>query len=220
MPPKWQALIDSMTNVQRLVHLAMRYDMVQEEAIRAEILKARKREYEATLTEMAADVGCDSRRAMLSQGDLLTELNEASKADGQSMANTYNYDLGVAIIAISTETPTANRNTYAKRLQTWEGNRAKWKNPQVALSTSLSARTQAQRDFARFNPGLADGEAVLIGPDPAAEPICQGWLNRGKVPAEVARRNPSPFHLGCPHFWEFALPKAEVGDCRDMWLGG
>lgn len=217
MARDWSALVDGMTDVQKLVHLVMRYDAVNEEAVRAQLLKARRKEYEATLTEMAAAAGCDNR-AILGEGDILSELNDLSSADAKSIANTYNYEVGIAIIAIATETPTANRNTYAKRLRTWEENRGKHKDAQIAMNTNLTARTLAQRDFARFNRN-ATGQAELRG-GPAAEPICQGWLNRGRVPLQTAINNPSPFHMNCPHYWHF-LPAEQLSDdeCADLWMG-
>lgn len=217
MPRNWADLVGQMTDVQKLVHLAMRQDVIDEDAIRSELVKARRREYETTLTELAQKAGCN-RTALVSEGETLSEFNELSKQDATSIVNTYNYDLGVAIIAISTETPTANRNTYAKRLRTWDNNRATWKNNQIAVNTNLTARSMAQRDFAQFNT-VTEGEAFLAGPDPAAEPICQGWINRGKVPTRIAIENPSPFHINCPHVWEMIPVKLGKGECDELWMG-
>ena len=221
MPRNWQALTqgEGFSNVMRLVHLAMRQDNIDQDAIRSALVKARRVEYEATLSKMAAEIGCD-RSALVSEGDTLNELNQLSTVDAQSMINTYNYDLAVAIITIRTETPTANRHVYAKRLATWDSNRSEWKNKQVAMNTVLTSRSMAQRDFMRLNTNL-EGKARLIGPDPAAEPICQGWLNRGLVPADVAADNPSPFHPNCPHSWEFSLGWIDDRDkdCEGLWMG-
>lgn len=218
MPRDWQALTNSegFSDVMKLVHLAARQDMVDQEAIRAQLVKARRREYETTITELAQSLGCD-KQSIVREGEILNELNELSANDARSMVNTYNYDLAVAIIAIRTETPSANRNTYAARLRTWDANRAEWKNKQVAENTVLTARSLAQRDFARFN--NIEGKAQLVGPNPAAEPICQGWLNRGMVPIQVAINNPAPYHLNCPHSWQMIPIKATKEECQDLWTG-
>lgn len=218
MPRDWRELInsDGFSDTQRLVHLAMRLDSVDQESIRGQLVKARRREYETTITDMARSVGCD-KQSIVREGEILNELNELSANDAQSMVNTYNYDLAVAIIAIRTELPTANRNTYAARLRTWDANRSEWKNKQVAVNTVLTARSLAQRDFMRFND--IGGQAQLRGPAPAAEPICQGWLNRGLVDVQVAIDNPSPYHLNCLHVWEMELDQLDRGRCRDLWTG-
>jgi hypothetical protein len=220
MPRNWQAVVrsDEFTNVMRLVHLAMRQTEEQQESIRAALLKQRRREYEATLTEMARAAGCTGRRGRLDSGPILSELNEESKRDAESIVNTYNFDLGVAIQAVHTETPTANRFTYAKRLGDWERTRSKWKDPQVSMNTALTARSKAQEDFARFNPEALEGTAILM-PRTAAEPICAGFVARGEVPGRVAIANPSPWHPNCPHVWIHQPAKIPREDCADLWLG-
>ena len=219
MPRNWQSVVtgDNFSDVMKLVHLVFRQTTDNEEAIRAELVKARRREYEDTITALAAEAGCRDQRGRLTAGDELTELNELSRTDAESMVNTYNFDLAVAIMAIRTETPTANRHTMAKRLGTWETNRAKWKDAQVSLHTHLTARSAAQKAFMQNN-GI-DGAARLVGPNPAQEEICQGWLNRGEVPAQVAQANPSPYHPNCPHLWEYSIDKSTVDDCDTLWTG-
>ena len=216
-PRDWQSLVDGeFTDVQKLVHLVFRQTTDNEQAIRAELVRARRREYEDTLTAMLADSGCGGR-GRLAEGPILSDLNEMSRTDAVSIVNTYNYDMAIALMAIRQENPRANRGLYAKRLDQWESKRAEWKNAQIALNVHLTARSRAQADFMRNN-GL-DGRARLQGPDPAAEPLCQGWLNRGWVKSEVANSNPSPFHPGCPHAWHHEIDKASVGDCEDLWTG-
>ena len=151
MPRDWQSVVDGMTNVQKLVHLAMRLDPVDEDRIRAGLLKARRRAYEDELTIQARRVGCAGRSGRLRNGPILSQLNEMCLRDAASIASTYNYDLAAAIINVSNEVPTANRHVYAKRLREWEGKRAGWKNQQIALYTENSARTLAQQHFFQHN---------------------------------------------------------------------
>ena len=91
MPLNWQSLTSEMTDVQRLVHLAMRFDSVDEEQWRGEILRMRRNAYDAELGVQAAAVGCAGRRGNLGNGDILSGLNSQSLTDAQSIANTYNY---------------------------------------------------------------------------------------------------------------------------------
>ncbi len=224
MPRDWQAIVqqNSFTPVMRLVHLAFRQTVDHEAAIRAALLRSRRTTYEDELNRLAKQIGCN-KKARLTTGPELTALNEASTTDAESMVNTYNYDLAIAIQVIKQENPKSNRATYASRLREWDGKRAEWKNAQVAMWSTLTAVSAAQDAFLQLNTNVT-GSAKLGGPNPAAEPICQGWLNRGTVSLEVARNDPSPFHAGCPHPWVLTLNRAEGEEedpdfCSSLWMG-
>ena len=220
MPRDWESKVSELSDVGKLVHLSMRRDNVDEEQMRGELLKVRRRAYEHELTLQARRVGCNGRQGRLTTGDTLSELNDDSKADAESMANTYNYDLAIAIQHIRNETPRANRHTYAKRLQSWETARTKWKAEQVARWTEGSARNRAQADFYRLN-GI--GGTAIVRPGSAAEPVCRGLINRGRIPLQEAMSIAMPVHVGCIHFFEISpntddrVPRSE---CGEMWLGG
>lgn len=212
----WQSVVSGMTNVQKMVHLAMRQDSVDEERIRTELVKVRRRAYEDELTNQAARVGCKKKTGRLGNNDQLTALNDASKEDAASITNTFNFDLAAAIINISTENPKANRQTYAKRLKEWEDKRAEWKAGQIAMFTEGSARSLAQQEFADRND--VEGYAELE-PQTAAEEICQGWINRGQVPMKEAMKNPPPYHGNCPHRFRTYPEQASKEACDDLWMG-
>lgn len=217
MPKNWQARVDELSNVGRLVHLAARFDSVDEEQVRAGLLGIRRKAFEDELKIQARRAGCGDRAPRLLDEGLLTELSETSQRDAASIVNTYNFDLAVQIQAIRNETPTANRHVYANRLATWETRRSQWKAPQIAEFTENTARSKAQAEFVRKN--ALTGTARLE-PRTAAEPICQGWINRGNVPLEVAMNNPPPYHGGCPHLFAVTYDKASVPECGELWLGG
>lgn len=191
MPRDWRSAVAEMTRVQRLVHLAMRRTLDDEERVRAELLRQRRAFYEDELTDQAARVGCPGRRGRLGEGPILSELNEASRDDAASIVNTYNYDLAAAIRQVHAETPTANRWVYAKRLGAWESKRADWKDPQIAQYTEMSARSLAQQHFHRFNATIGFAELM---PKTAVCPVCKGWVARGEVPLRVAQEHPPPYH--------------------------
>ena len=211
----WQTVVKGMTNVQKLVHLAMRQDSVDEERIRTELLKVRRRAYEDEITNQAARVGC-KKTGLLGNNDSLTALNDASKEDAAGIVNTFNFDLAASVINISTENPKANRKTFVKRLGEWEEKRTEWKSNQIAMFTEGSARSMAQSDFMDRND--IDGYAELQ-PETAAEEICQGWINRGQVPMKEALNNPPPYHGNCPHRFRTYPNQATKQECEDLWIG-
>jgi len=216
VPRRWEGIVDSLSPVQKLVHLAVRLDVVEEERIRGELLKMRRRAYEDELTIQARRVGCPSRRGRLTAGPSLTALNDMSRIDAASIANTFNYDVAIAIENIGIEVPTANRNVYVKRLSEWEARRDRWKSAQIAQYAEGTARSLAQADFAEFND--LEGYAVLL-PKAAVCPVCIGWVKRGQVPLKVAMNNPSSFHPMCPHIWETRAGQVPKLACPDLWMG-
>ena len=191
----WRGLVAGMSSVQKLVHLAARQDPYDEEAWRVELLRARRRAYEDELTIQARNSGCPGRRGRLGNNEILSGLNDESKADSVSIANTFNYYLANAIIRIRQETPTANRYIYAKRLREWEPGYWGWKRPQIDEWTNSTARTKAQQDFFKYN-GAGMGSARLE-PRTAVCPVCKGWVARGLVPLRVAMNEPPPYHPNC-----------------------
>lgn len=216
MALNWEPLVNGMTNVQKMVHLAMRYDSYDADRIRVELLRQRRLCYEQELTDQAARLGCPGRVGRLGNGDILSELNDTSREDGQSIANTYNYDLAIAIQNIGVEHPRANRTVYAAQLRQWEQARAKYKNPQIQQYTEVSARSRAQQDFYTYN--VATGYALLV-PEQAVCPVCLGWLDRGPVPLYVAEADPPPYHANCPHRWKVIPGKVSEEECALLWMG-
>ena len=213
----WHVLVDAMTNVQKLVHLAMRYDMVDQERIRGELLRVRRLAYEDELNIQAASVGCAGRKARLGNSPILSALNGMSERDAASIVNTYNYDLPIATRNIGIEVPRVNRYTYAARLRTWEAARSKWKTPQIEQFTELSARALAQVDFYKYNGELMG--VARLEPRAAVCPICQGWIDRGGVPVRVAINNPPPYHPRCPHLFHITPKQVAKSECPLLWMG-
>ena len=214
----WHAVVsaDDFSDVMRLVHLAARYDPVDVDEIRVQLLRHRRQAYEDELSIQAAHVGCPGRQGVLGEGPALSELNALCVDDAESIANTYNYYMANAIRAIRDETPTANRHIYATRLQTWGDGYWDWKQGQIDQYTDGTARALALQDFYRNNGQF--GTAILL-PETAVCPVCQGWLDRGEVPLRVATNNPPPYHVNCPHYWLTDPDKIAREDCPLLWMG-
>ena len=216
MPRNWQAVVDSLSDVGKLVHLAARWDAFDVEAKRGSILRDMRAAYNDELNIQARRVGCD-RMGGVSEGPILTKLNDQARWHAESIVNTFNYDLAIAIEHIRQETPTANRYTYVSRLRPWYESRAAWKDGQIALSVEGDGRRMAQQDFVQMN-GLRDGTARLE-PRTAVCPICKGWINRGNVPIRVAMAHPPPYHVFCIHGWSTNYNRRGQIDCETLWLG-
>jgi hypothetical protein len=216
MARNWQAALEDKSDIEKLIHLAMRNDAYDVDRIRGELLRERRRYYEAELTAQAMRAGCRGRVGRLANGAILSELNDISQQDATSIVNTYNADLVNAIGYIRAETPTANRYVYAKRLGEWEQNRASWKNDQIAQYTENSAREKAKQDFYANNNIF--GTAELL-PKRAVCPVCQGWVNRGSVPLNIAMNNPGPYHVNCPHGWSVKYDRVDPAQCQYLWMG-
>jgi len=215
MPLDWHAVVEQFSNVQRLVHLAARYDAADVEQIRRELLRARRASYEQELEIQAGNVGCAGRRAGLRNNETLSKLNEMSLADAQSIVNTYNYYLANEIKRARQDNPRGNRHYYAARIRRFDEEYWKWKDAQIANVTDKTARALAQQEFYRMNAN-AIGFAILE-PRQGVCPVCVGWINRGFVPLRVALNNPPPYHVNCPHTWDIR-PK-QVEDCEALWMG-
>jgi len=216
MARDWRAAVGDLSDVGKLVHLAARYDAFDVESIRGSLLRDMRAAYNDELNIQARRAGCN-RVGGVREGPILSKLNEKSRWHAESIVNTYNYDLAIAIAHIRQETPTANRYTYAKRLEGWYEKRAAWKDVQIAQMVEGDGRTQAQQDFVQMN-GLQEGTARLE-PRTAVCPICQGWIARGNVPIRVAMANPGKFHPNCPHFWSMNYKQRGKLNCADLWLG-
>lgn len=209
----WQEQVSGMTRVQKLVHLAKRFALDETQQLRSELLRDMRLAYQDELTIQARRMGCN-RQGLLRNGPILSQLNDLALVRAGQIANTYNYDLSIAIQAIYSRNPRANRHYYARWLETWEEYRAAWKLPQINQHQTGEARALAQQHFYEHNG--QQGYAVLI-PRTAVCPICQGWINRGKVPMRVAMSAPPPYHVNCPHLWDTYPDKAI--DCDLLWMG-
>lgn len=217
MPTQAQvdAAVAQLSNVGKLVHLAWRYDAVMETQIAALLFKQARQNYEAELTRQASTIGC-TRQGLLNEGAELSTLKQYANESAASIVRTYNFDLAHAIQVIRANNPRANRNTYAKALQTWDARRASWKDKQIALMT-VSTSTQAAKSAFIAN-NIVEGQAYLR-PKTAAEPVCAGIVAGNPYPLETINNVSMPVHVNCIHTWEIEYKKIHKSECADLWLG-
>lgn len=215
----WESVVAGMTPVQKMVHLAMRQDVVDQDRIRSELLKSGRRAFESELTILAGRLGCPGRSGQLRNGPILSELSDIYVEHAKSITNTYNYDLAGQILEIAFDVPRANRFTYAARLKRWDRLHGEFKQDTISMMTENVARSLADQYFFNEN-GYPEGGTARLEPTEAVCPICVGWVARGDVPLKVALNNPGPWHPSCPHFWVISAGKLSDEECRLLWLGG
>lgn len=213
----WHEQFDEMTRVQKLVHLAKRYAIDEIATVKAALMRLQRRAYEAEITIQAQHAGCD-RQGHLTNEFIMSDLELSARDNSEDIANTYNYDLAIAIQKLSHQNPRGNRHYYAFHLGVWEVARDEWKVKQIQQFESNTARALAMKHFSQRNRDIM-GTAKLV-PKKAVCPICIGWVERGVVPLRVAVNNPPPYHVNCPHRWHTVLDKIPAELCRELWIGG
>ena len=208
--------LEGLTNVQRLVHLAMRKDVVDEDDLKTALTKQRRRAYEDEISIQLERLGC-KKSGRLSGGPALSELSDLSRVDAQSIVSTYNDDLAKEIARIGAANPRANRNTYAKALKVWDEGRATSKGKQIAQYTDSTARRVANKDFFALNDVAG---VATIAPSTAKCPVCAGWIARGELPLQEIVANSPPYHPNCNHYL-VVLPSKKVSlqGCEELWSG-
>jgi hypothetical protein len=212
----WRPRVDDLTDVQKLVHLAARMDEYDIDAIRTDLLRARRQAFEDELRIQAARVGCPNRSAHLANGPILHAIAEESERDAAGIANTYNYELAGQLEAIRQDTPRANRHVYARRVSAWADKRNVDKSSVIAQWTEGTARARALSEFVTHNGGFG---SARLEPLTAVCPVCEGWIRRGEVPLRTAANNPPPYHPRCPHVWATSPDKVAKEECPLLWMG-
>lgn len=214
----WHTKVDKMRDVQKLSHLAARKDSFDVEHYRTGLVRMGRKEYQAELGNMAAQMGCPGRSGQLTSGPFLSELSDIYQTHAESIVNTYNYDLARQIENLYEQNHRGNRHYYAYHLRQWHTIRAQLKDPQIKMMTQGTATSLAQTHFYQMN-GTMDAVAVLV-PTVAVCPVCQGWIDRGEVPANEAINHPPPYHPNCPHKWNFKrADKLPPEHCELLWMG-
>ena len=218
---RWQPLFNSMTRVQKLVHLAYRRDSTYIREMGDSLFHRLRDAYQETLRREAIAIGCpDPGPVWVNEGPGLSALRQRADWAAESVANTYNYDLAVEIHHIRQETPTANRNVYAFRLLQWETERARWKNPQISLTETFWAINYAKEEFHRFN--VIDVSYAEIRPFNTVCPICAELVSANPYPsvAAIFVETLLPVHANCPHYAHAVVgTKPTTMECKDLWLG-
>lgn len=198
-----------------LTVIALLYQMQDADiqALADELLERRKAEWRTALTEMARRYGCNRSGESPRLGDL-DELRRMSLEDARQIARTWNRDVISQLRTLYGDNPRGNRFYYYSNMERWAVERARWKNPQIAIQTAQTTRWYAQQRFRELNGVRA--RYVFAGPPPVCN-VCVEEFAAGVVTKRYIERHPCPRHIGCPHEWVELRP--ERIPCDEMWVG-
>lgn len=157
-------------------------------------------------------LGCTEEPFLNNNSSIYLRIKDESLQITESVINTFNYRLASKIDELFNLELTKNEIT--SELETWVNNYIELKKDDLSFTLENVARYIAQTNFTKNN--NLSGYAELH-PKIAKEPICQGWINRGKVSIPTAMSVQTPIHFGCPHFW--LVFYNSVADCRLLWRG-
>lgn len=209
-------ITDTFSEVMSLVYSRLRWGAVEASRFEAAIYQMMVDELTAQIGEELAVIGCSRAKSVnLTNPTILANVRETAKRDAVSIVDTYNRDLAYAVRAIRTETPTANRNVFIKRIDEWARAREAWKNNQIALNAISGAKNYAIKEFVRQN-GIQP-KWYVDGPNPAAEPECQELIDNGPYDGPTPPRD-LPLHRNCPHVWRVGYGDYEP-NCQEVWAG-
>lgn len=204
-----------LTRLQRIIRLAYEMQSEDRDELEDTITKQRAAAWRDAIEDEARKVGV-SRSARGPSGQDLRELREMSRADAQSIYETYNRDLEREIRRLFDANPRGNRNYYIKNLEEWAERRASWKNRQIALMNNKTARYHAQQRFWDLN-GARKRRYRFDGPAPVCDD-CADMFAAGEVDQRFVDQNPTPLHPNCPHEWKSVGFKLNVAP-EDVWMG-
>lgn len=205
---------DGLTKVQRVMRLA--YEMRADETavLAREIERQRAAAWVDAIRTEARRLGSKAN-IPLPRGESLDLIRRQSITDARSITNTYNRDLERAIERLYRDNPRGNRHYYQRGIERWHGERAAWKNKQIALMNDKSARQWATQAFIEQNGVRA--RYRFVGAAPVCDD-CAAQFARGVVGQDVVDANPAPLHPNCPHEWATVRPKASV-PLNQLWVG-
>lgn len=184
-------------------------------ALAAVLLEQRQDAYTLAIQKQITLVGCQ-RQAQAATGEQLAQLQADSTRDAQSIVNTFNRDLERRVNQIIVDNPDGRRGPIESAIRQYLNERAQWKDRQIALMTSKTARAYAEEQFRRKN-GIVDQRYIYAGPPPVSDE-CKTNTAAGIVPAAYIQDHPTPAHINCPHSWAIVATET-VSNCAGLWVG-
>lgn len=190
------------------------YDQSDIDKLAGKLTERRRASWINSLSDLASQHGC-SQLAATPKGTDARRLADDSRADAESIANTYNRELANQVRRINTANPRAQRSVYVRQLDAWAKRRDAHKTLTIALNTDGTARQYARDRFYTENNNLSKW-FTASGPPPTCR-LCIAIFAAGIVSFAYTQRNPFPRHINCPHLYTSVAPTRAV--CEALWLG-
>jgi len=204
------------TRLLRILKLLYHQTDEDVKALAETLLEQRKAAWESALRAEAAQFGYTGPVYPPRREDL-AELRRMSEEDARSIVNTWNRDVDRQLARLYQANRSGNRYYYAKHMEEWATARDVWKSRQISTYTEFSTKQYAQRRFWEMN-GLRGARYVFDGPPPVCDD-CRSLYGLGVVDQVVVDANPTPRHVGCPHFWRMLPWTADPPPQRELWVG-
>lgn len=190
-------------------------DNGDETQLAAVLLDQRIAAYELAIQKQIRLVGCQ-RQAQRPTGEQLNQLRADSQRDAASIVQTFNRDLEKNINKIISDNPDGRRGPIESAVRVYLSQRAQWKDKQIALNTSKTARAYAEEQFRQKN-GITDQQYIYSGPPPVSDE-CKRNMGAGVVSVKYINDHPTPAHINCPHTWVIVATET-VNNCQRLWVG-
>lgn len=204
-----------LARIRNQLYNALVMDDFDQQQLTDTLLGQRIEAYKGAINKQIRLVGC-SRTAVDPTGDELGQLTSDSQRDAQSIVRTYNRDLQRALERIIADNPAGRRGDIESAIQSYLGQRSSWKDKQIALNTSKTARFYAEERFRKMN-GIDNQTYYYFGPPPVSDE-CKANMAAGFVDVQYVNQHPTPAHINCPHTWQ-VVATPQVQDCNAIWVG-
>lgn len=203
-----------MSNLTDLITLLYSYQDDDRDKLAKQLTEQRKGSYINALADLASQYGCN-QDVPTPKGKDAKKLTEDSKTDAQSIANTFNRELGNVVQRLYDANPRGNRNYYSHNLNEWAKQRDTWKSFQIGLYTDTTAQQYAQLRFYEMNRDI--DPTFYYAPIPPVSDECIARTAAGIVDLAYVQAHETPAHVNCPHWWVALNPRKQ--DCKELWVG-
>jgi hypothetical protein len=204
------------TRLLRILRLLYHQGRAEVRQIEAELIEVRKRAWVTAIEAEARRWGY-SGPANAPRLEDLESIRTESRADAQSIVQTWNRDVDRQLDKLYARNYRGNRYYYRKHMEDWASAREVWKSRQIANQTEMSTANYARRRFEEMN-GLRGGLSVFDGPPPVCGE-CTELYNMGPVAQSVVDKYPCPRHINCTHYWTKLTSSVNAPAVEDLWVG-
>jgi hypothetical protein len=209
------AVSSRLARIRNQLYNALAMDSGDQSALTETLLRQRTVAYQNQVSKQIRLVGC-RREAAAPSGQQLADLRADSERDAASIVRTFNSDLERNLGRILDNNPDGRRPDIEAAISQYLAERSAWKDRQIAMMTSKTARAYADTQFREQN-GIDNQQYYYFGPPPVSDE-CKSNMAAGIVDVQYVQKHPTPAHINCPHTWQ-VVATPQVKDCGALWVG-